>query len=238
MAYVKKELEPDYWDLVDELKNAFLSRFGISINEDFNEVINIIDKEYIKANKGNTEKLSRSKKNKHYLEHSFIKEYWPAKGKRNTKHTPNKRYLSVIAESIGYKSFDHFCVIKRQEQIVESHFYNPLDYVVERMKKKEYTIGWYPEYYAKLEYLGEYQFKILECSYNLRNLFKKDKTEPITIYGFGLCYTLDLTKAPMQQEKEEGKSFEGYLIRPRLFFRPDKNKDKYNNGETCIIISS
>ena len=238
MANKKKEIEPDFWDLIDELENAFLSRFGISINADFNEVINIIDKEYSKANKGDTEKLSRTKKNKHYLEHSFIKEYWPASGKRNTEHIPNKRYLSIIAESIGYRSFDHFCEIKRQENILESHYYNPLDYVVERMEKKEYTIGWYPENYVKLEYLGEYKFKIIEHSYNLRNLFKRDKTKPITIYGFGLRYTLDLIPIPNTKEGEKEKFVEGYLSHPKLFFREENDKDKYNNGETCIIVSS
>lgn len=123
---------------------------------------------------------------------------------------------------MGYECWSDFCRILRREVITEDTLFNPKDFVVERMKKGEtYRIGWFPRYFIDLKYLGDYKFKVISHSYNLRKRHRKGNI--LTIYGCGISYT------PHIDELKNSKDtyVEGYPLYPTIFIKtkPEQNSD-------------
>jgi len=143
----------------------------------------------------------------------------------------NSLFLDEIAKSVDYKGWADFCnhVAKRD---AKKEYFNPLSIDVSELPAgKEITIGWEPYYYAKLEYLGDFNFKVLICTRN----FKIRKGEVIKIYGFGISYKfhLDMVEDPHDNSCIVG----GYKFHPDIIFIGEKSKNiiTENNGDLHVM---
>ena len=78
------------------------------------------------------------------------------------EYTPSFSNLSRIARSIKYDDWDHYCAYVT-DTIPKQMALDPDDILVEGMRTGyKFILGWYPLKYAKLKYLGNLEFEIIE----------------------------------------------------------------------------
>lgn len=144
--------------LLQELNKAFKLKTGISLenSEKAADYINM---------KNEVEEISAR----------FLRDYWPRLVKTKTKdHNEDEKKkrssftslktinkLDLIAKSIEYKSWEDFCLEYKLD--VEKEFYE-MDYFKfsSLLEGETFYIGWYPQKYCKLKFLGEYSFEVVE----------------------------------------------------------------------------
>jgi hypothetical protein len=156
-----------------------------------------------------------------------LRNWWQGKV---PKTIPTKSRLTLIAKCLGYKSWDSFCEIKSRHTTLYS-FFDPLELKVENMQVgKPYMVGWFPQHYVELEYLGKYKFRIMDCSSSY-NFKIGDERE---IYGFGIIYTKHMNTV----YDDSGKKFEveGYPLHPTITIRTNKTEsNNIDNHEHSFI---
>lgn len=220
---MKRSISEDFWDLIKELDNYFFDNFGVHLYN-VTRAKNIIDNEYARKRKHNTEELDENGKLPTISERT-LRYCWKEEGITNKEikgNPPNESTLDIICIALGYECWSDFCRILKREVITEDTLFNPKDFVVERMKKGEtYRIGWFPRYFIDLKYLGDYKFKVISHSYNLRKRHRKGNI--LTIYDCGISYT------PHIDELKNSKDtyVEGYPLYPAIFIKtkPEQNSD-------------
>lgn len=150
--------------LLQELNRVFKNETGISLENSMKAY------EYIHKNrKDKVEEVSDR----------FLRDHWPSlvksKGKnhkigeetnRKKKQTSTLNLktinkLNLIAESIGYKSWEDFCLKYKLDAEKE---FSGMDYFKfsSLLEGETVYIGWYPQRYCKLKFLGEYSFEVIE----------------------------------------------------------------------------
>lgn len=212
---MKRSISEDFWDLIKELDNYFFDYYGVHLYN-VTRAKNIIDNEYARKRKHNTEELDENGKLPTISERT-LRYYWKEEGITNKEikgNPPNESTLDIICIALGYECWSDFCRILKREVITEDTLFNPKDFVVEKMKKGEtYRIGWFPRYFIDLKYLGDYKFKVISHSYNLRKRHRKGNI--LTIYGCGIRYTLTFDKVTDSKDTH----VEGYPLYPTIFIK-------------------
>lgn len=194
----------------------------------------------------------------------FLRDYWPSmvksrnkenyeetKGKPRVNTAPSKSKLNLISKCAGYTSWEAFCNITKKRIITENTYFDPKDFKVENMKENDLPIiiGWYPQYFIKLQYLGNYQFKVLSYSYNLSHKYEEGEIKKI--YGFEVRYIYEIGEA-LGLRKKENETEEEYKKRNKeqkyvggcplfpqlLIFTKPKNEESLMDENTCFIIRS
>lgn len=184
-----------------------------------------------------------------------LRDYWPSGKKSKTSnnrtdsHTPSDRTLNPIAECAGYKSWEAFKSIMLRQEITKHTYFDPKDFNVEKMTEKDppIIIGWYPHYFIKLQYLGNYKFEILSFSQNLRRNYKDKKV--LEIYGFEVRYAYEVSdvigiksqKNKIKTDKENEKEYvSGCPFHPelRLIRKPINLECSEEENISAFIVHS
>jgi len=81
----------------------------------------------------------------------------------------NERTCSIIARTLNYASWDDFCKKSQERYNTDNGFQNIDVYSLNASDIDTiFCIGWFPNKYCKLTYLGDYSFKVTE-NYGLRS---------------------------------------------------------------------
>ncbi|MFI3321920.1 MAG: hypothetical protein R3Y50_05290 [Rikenellaceae bacterium] len=95
-----------------------------------------------------------------YISASTLKRLW---GYVSDKHKPRVYTLNVLAKYIGYESFQQFCDKLIDEKAINSQFFNTKQVLSSQLTIEiNLEIGWSPNRYLLLQYLGEDYFKVVE----------------------------------------------------------------------------
>ena len=219
--------------LLQQLEEAFKDMTGCSLRESNRAA------EYIRRN--------RKIEDSHPVSARALRDYWPSGKKSKTSNgrpvvssIPLHTTLNPIAECAGYKSWEAFKSITLRKVITKDTYFDPKDFNVEKMTKDDppIIIGWYPHYFIKLQYLGNYKFEILSFSHNLRRNYK-DKKE-LEIYGFEVRYAYEVAdvvgirpqKDEINTDKEKEKEYvSGCPFHPELRLLTEPKNHKYPEEE-------
>lgn len=91
---------------------------------------------------------------------STIKRLW---GYVPTSHIPSLATLSILTRFVGYKDWDSFCAILKQGINIESSFFsNKRILTTDLCIGDLLEIGWNPNRYCVLKFLGNSQFSVIE----------------------------------------------------------------------------
>lgn len=91
---------------------------------------------------------------------STLKRMW---GYVSDRHEPRRYTLDVLAKYIGFRDFDQFCAAIDQDDTIESKFlFTDTISSTELVKGDMVEIGWTPQRYLKLEYLGKNRYRVCE----------------------------------------------------------------------------
>lgn len=90
---------------------------------------------------------------------------------KKPKNKPNDSKLSIVAYFLGYTDWETFCNqvdarLEHNGQLFDVDEVNPKKLHV----GQEVIIGWYPDYYVRVRYEGDYQFRILNTSRNIKRI--------------------------------------------------------------------
>jgi len=235
--------------LLQELDEAFKIMTGYSLTES-EKSAELIRKKHRYNHDSNSDE--------DYPSARFLRDYWPSlvkskkkedynekKGKPRVDTTPRTKKLNLIAKCAGYFSWEAFCNITRRRIITENTYFDPKDFKIEKMTKNDppIIIGWYPQYFMKLQYLGNYDFKVLSYSHNLRCKYKKD--EVVKIYGFEVRYVYEVARSVglidenTDRENENSKKdlVGGCPLRPELVLMKEKGSSIEENTSAFIVRS-
>ncbi len=114
---------------------------------------------------------------------STLKRLW---GYVSDKHEPRRYTLDVLSKYIGRKDFDTFCQWLATLNLSDSDFFTPFKITSSELDKGNCVeIGWNPNRYIVLEYLGDNRF-IIQRSENS----KLAKGDEFTITTFMMGYPL------------------------------------------------
>ncbi len=106
---------------------------------------------------------------------------------KSEKTSPSAATRNKLAESLRYDGWEAYKETA-QKRIYREPLFNPEDIKVDKLTEGEIkTIGWYPNRYFKLKYLGNYQFEVIECMG-----MNKSRGEKITAKRFGLRVILSI----------------------------------------------
>lgn len=94
-----------------------------------------------------------------------LRRYWGDKDSKKGM-SPDVGKLSFMARALGYKDWETFCLEHRQTNTdfdAEKGF-NGMDYFKfsSLLEGEIVCIGWYPQKYCRLKFLGEYSFEVVE----------------------------------------------------------------------------
>lgn len=123
-----------------------------------------------------------------------LRRYWGDKD-ADKERKPDVGKLSFMARALGYKDWETFCHEYKQTNTdfdIEKGF-NGMDYFKfsSLCKNEIICIGWYPQKYCRLKFLGEYSFEVVE-SYRMESkIGRKFETS-----GFRLAPISDKTILP------------------------------------------
>lgn len=252
-----KKLDADFWDLIQSLNTDFETRWDCPLTNS-EKAARIILTQYKKAIEKSVKDLNDERKVLN-ISSRFLRDYWPSgvksneekekeseeqdkelietdeEGKNNNKKKvkkiPSTTKLNMITIAIGYTGWKEYCAIKRGEIITKNTFFDPRNIKIEELKigAPPITIGWFPQYFIKLEYLGDYLFKIVSYSYNLIGKYKQGDKK--IIYGFGLIYASET--CGKTHNTNEGVN--GFPLYPQIFLKPSKDF-KIEEEKTSIYI--
>lgn len=150
------------------------------------------------------------KENDHIISYKSLSRFF--NGTINENRGKENR-LNILTRSLGYSGFDEFCV-KYKEKCNPNNLFDPFSIVVERLEKGEKVmLGWYPEYYGLVEYLGNYRFRIIE-----ENGLLSSKGKEFEAIAFDVVSTYYMTKA-YDNKLEKEINVDGYKIRPSILIK-------------------
>lgn len=210
MVSVKKEWTPEELEILGSLKNDVKKKFkkdwnkDLLVGQDFEDLADEIEKMKIGS-----------------LDESTLRKIWESDVPKNYT---SKKIKSILSQFKGYDDWDHyvscFKAIKQENGLFhpESFKFEVEDMIVDQ----EYTIGWYPQNFIKLKYLGKAEFEILDFSSN-QVLSKGEIRE---IHGFGL----ELKPIPIDIDDYLDKGEDapcGYPLYPTIKL---KTFDEYVDG--------
>ena len=105
------------------------------------------------------------------ISESSLTNWW---SKKELKILPNNSKLSIVARKLGYKDWDDFYEKTIQQFDLTKGFKTINMYEYNNLSIDDVIcIGWYPQKYCMLKFLGDYSFKIIE-SYNLKSPVNRD----------------------------------------------------------------
>ncbi len=89
---------------------------------------------------------------------STLKRLW---GYVSDKHEPRRYTLDVLAKYIGRRDFDTFCEWLSSQNLSDSDFFTTKRVISAELERgTRVEIGWSPDRYIILEYLGENHFRV------------------------------------------------------------------------------
>ena len=131
---------PELNSLLTEVENKFGKRIATST-----------DFEYLSADIESTsgEQISAS----------TLKRLW---GYVNSNPIPRNTTLDILSHYIGERNFKEFCInLKKKANVESGHFASKYIAVSEIAVGQKLLIGWKPDRLVKIEYSGDFTFKIL-----------------------------------------------------------------------------
>lgn len=143
----------------------------------------------------------------------------------NKLYTPFISSLSAVTQYV--KDVDWDTYYEKEKKRINLFFLS--EYNVDDMESgKEYDIGWYPQYFVRLKYLGNSRFTVIEKSKNIKLEIGEEKE----IYGFGIQYPEIF--AEILYEK---KVMSGFPLYPDLTILPNKPTDINSKYEESIAVN-
>ncbi|MFI3263020.1 MAG: hypothetical protein R3Y26_08945 [Rikenellaceae bacterium] len=89
---------------------------------------------------------------------STLKRLW---GYVNDKHEPRRYTLDVLSKYVGHKDFDTFCEWLSDQKLSDSDFFTAKKVVSSELTSGvRIEIGWSPDRYIVLDYLGGNRFRV------------------------------------------------------------------------------
>lgn len=159
------------------LIEEFRTKFNISTNfGDYNkirEVINCETKEEEQERIGYKNRYKTGEKDEDKLSEDTIKRAFGIINSKKNSDSKNRRYspttCNIIARKLGYRGWDDFYEksIQKYDMIKGFKTINMYEFG-SLIVNQDICIGWYPNKYCILKYLGDYSFMVVE-SYNLRS---------------------------------------------------------------------
>lgn len=201
----KKEFTSDELLYIKLLKDefCFISDIKISGDQGYKEASTYINE---KCNKG--KKITEA--NENTIGHQALRRLW---GKDKPERYTYTRNLDSIAESIDFGSWEKYIKIRKRD-ITLTKLFDPRQeqYDISKMRiGHKFILGWMPIRYIELEFIGEYQFKILSLSENIN----KKIGDIIVACGFRLLYSEHYDEVTIET-KNETKTISGYPLYPSI----------------------
>ncbi len=117
---------------------------------------------------------------------STLKRLW---GYVSDKHEPRRYTLDVLAKYIGHRDFEAFCAKIDNDPENGSHFFNSFTLSSEDFNKGDRVeIGWLPDRYLVLEYLGAMRYRVCESQNS-----KLEVDDEFVVVSFMVGYPLYLS---------------------------------------------
>ncbi len=114
---------------------------------------------------------------------STLKRLW---GYVSDKHEPRRYTLDVLAKYIGRRDFDTFCEWISSQKLSDSDFFTVKKIIsAELQRGTQIEIGWSPDRYIILDFLGENQFRVKSSENS-----KLDVGDEFSVTTFMLGYPL------------------------------------------------
>ncbi len=114
---------------------------------------------------------------------STLKRMW---GYVSDRHSPRRYTLDVLSKYIGCRDFDDFCKKIEDEGLSDSDFFTPFMVASSEVEVGSVIeIGWNPDRFLKLEYLGGSRYKVTHCENS-----KLAAGDEFTVVNFMLGYPL------------------------------------------------
>ncbi len=114
---------------------------------------------------------------------STLKRLW---GYVNDKHDPRHYTLDVLSKYIGHKDFDSFCQWLSDQKFSDSDFFTSQRVISTELEYGTIVeIGWSPDRYITLRYLGENRFRVLSSENS-----KLMEADELSVATFMLGYPL------------------------------------------------
>lgn len=108
---------------------------------------------------------------------------------KSEKTSPSIATRNKLAEALQYDGWEAYKEAA-QKRVHSEPLFDPTDIKVDKLIEGEVkTIGWYPNRYCKIKYLGNYQFEVVECKG-----MNKSKGEKFTAKRFGLRVILSINE--------------------------------------------
>ena len=233
--------------MLERLNDAFEENTGISLTKSEKAA------EYIMRHKNDS--LGK-------ISSRFLRDHWPngAKGNKKEGSEPVERKdkklsefkssktinkLDLIADCAGYSSWEAFVNITKRKIVTENTFYDPKNFNVKKMSPGDVvTIGWYPQYYIKLKYVGNYKFEVLSQSYNLRheyNVGDELEIHGVTVrYAYEVCADVDVRQKGKDEEKTSpNQVVSGCPLYPELrIIKREYSESEVEDNISAFVINS
>lgn len=114
---------------------------------------------------------------------STLKRMW---GYVNDRHSPRRYTLDVLAKYIGCRDFTDFCDKIDSEGLSDSDFFTPFMIASSELTiGNTIEIGWNPDRFILLEYLGENRYRVIKSENS-----KLEKGDEFSVVNFMLGYPL------------------------------------------------
>ena len=94
-------------------------------------------------------------KTKQYISATTLKRVWGAK---NDHHKPSSYTLNVLARTLGYSDYEHFCIQKKE---IISDFFAGVYFASGLTLGDEIQLTWEPDRLLVLRYLDNEQFQVI-----------------------------------------------------------------------------
>jgi hypothetical protein len=180
---------------------SFVTKIFFSGDHDYKKASTFIN-EY--CNKG--KKITEVKENT--IGHQALRRLW---GKEKPERYTYPRNLDSIAASIDLGSWANYIKIRKRDITLTSLF-DPRneEYDISKMRiGHKFILGWMPTRFIELEYIGEYQFRILNLSDNINRKIG----DIIESHGFRLLYSEQYNEVAIEDHK---KTISGYPLYPKI----------------------
>lgn len=174
------------------------------LHPEINELLSLVEKKYEKSLSTTTDfeefSFHLDKQSKIKISVSTLKRLW---GYVNDKHKPRIHTLDQLSVYVGFQHFSAFCNYLKTNKTYNSSFFSAT-----QIQTKELTvgskleIGWAPNRYIKLLYIGDMRFEVLESRNS--KLLPGDKFETVTFFA-----SQPLSLAYIERENKQTLPFIG-----------------------------
>jgi len=129
------------------------------------ELIEAVEKKYTKTLNTSTDfeefSLRLKKETRSEISPSTLKRLW---GYVNDRHTPRMNTLDILSVYVGFENFKGFCDWLKQSVRYNSSFFGTKQIVSDELTTgQELEIGWAPNRYLRLSYMGDGMFEVVEA---------------------------------------------------------------------------